>query len=218
MLNNDFGLTRIAFYDSTGRTPPLEKQLTDMGVSYRIRELPSIVGMGGNARLVFYTSPFADHAVTVLVVPGQPEIDQQVETYWYFEGLSEAVATAGDVDTRWAELYDQCRAVPTFAPWKIASIPVTSVAVGAVVVESINAIRHRVTAVTGDIVHMVPVDNPRGLRRRSGAHINHLRDCYRLLTDPELLALGSAEYGERLGLATPTIEWVPYSESDSDQG
>lgn len=104
---NAIGLTATADWNGFGGRP-LTDQLDDAGIRYGTRDLPLIVGMGGCAQLVFYTSAKRGREVTVLVVPHQSDIDQCGETYYYFD-LPEAEALAGDVDERWAGLYDQCR-------------------------------------------------------------------------------------------------------------
>lgn len=107
--SNSIGLTATAHWDGAfSVSQPLVDQLAAQGVQCRTHDLPLIVGMGGSARLVCYTSPKRGREVTVLVIPHRSEVDQFAETYYYFD-LDEAEATAEGVDERWAGLYDQCR-------------------------------------------------------------------------------------------------------------
>jgi hypothetical protein len=108
-VTTDFGLTRIVTCDYS--SDPIETALDKQKVTFTRRELPNIVGMGGNAWLLNYTSPKTGLPVTVLVTPHRFDIDDFAETYYYFEDMDWAVATAGDVDTTWTERYDRCREV-----------------------------------------------------------------------------------------------------------
>lgn len=216
---NNIGLTATGVWDCGCTAPPLTDQLRTAGVPYRTRELPTIAGMGGTARLVFYTSPRRDRAVTVLAVPHQADVDQFGESYYYFEGIDEDDATAGDVEGRWASIYDMCCSLASERPWTTVSTPVraSDVAVGVTVIEALNGVRHRVTGIVDGLVHLVPIDNPMPVPRRNapGRHpitvaVNNLCGTYRLLSDSDLAALDSATYAERLGVATPGIQWLPH--------
>lgn len=106
---NNIGLTATADWDgSFSAVQPIVDQLVKAGVPCRTHDLPGIVGMGGCAQLICYASPKRGREVTVLVIPHRSDIDQFGETYYYFD-LTEVEALAGDVDARWADLYDQCR-------------------------------------------------------------------------------------------------------------
>jgi hypothetical protein len=108
---NTIGLTATAYWDGAfSAVQPIVDQLEKAGVPTRTRDLPGIVGMGGCAQLICYTSPKRGREVTVLVIPHQSDVDQFGETYYYFD-LTEDEACAGDVDARWAGLYDQCREI-----------------------------------------------------------------------------------------------------------
>lgn len=106
---NDLGLTAIGNYSTETNTTHLRQQLDTAGITYQTVQLPAIVGMGGNAVLLAYTSPKSGRPVTVLVVPDRLEADQFGETYFYFDGLALGDALAGDYPARWADLYDRCR-------------------------------------------------------------------------------------------------------------
>ncbi|GAA0719594.1 hypothetical protein Drose_05900 [Dactylosporangium roseum] len=107
---NDFGLVATATFDDWTSSPPLLRQFAEQSVEVQIRDLPLIAGMGGNAQLVCYVSPRTGKPMTVLLVPHRPAVDQYAEDYFYFEMAAET-ALAGDVDARWAELYDRCMAL-----------------------------------------------------------------------------------------------------------
>lgn len=104
---NDFGLVATATWDDFTTSQPLEDQLAAQDVAVELHELPYIVGMGGNARLMFYVSPRTGKSMTVLAVPHRPDVDQFAEDYYYFE-MASGEALAGDVDVRWGELFDRC--------------------------------------------------------------------------------------------------------------
>lgn len=107
---NNIGLTALRTWDSSyTSSPPLIDQMTASGVAHTVHQLPQIVGMGGNAYLLCYTSPKTSTPVTVLVVPHRSDVDQFAEDYFYFEGMDESAAVAGDFEARWAELYDLAR-------------------------------------------------------------------------------------------------------------
>jgi hypothetical protein len=104
---NDFGLTGIGEWDGMLDARTLHQQLDAQGVTSERVALPQIVGMGGSAELLFYTSPRSGQPVTVLCVPHRYDVDGFAETYYYFEGMGRAEALAGDWEVAWAERYDR---------------------------------------------------------------------------------------------------------------
>jgi hypothetical protein len=106
-LTTDFGLTRVAECDYS--SDPIETALGKQAIGFERRELPHIIGMGGNAWLLSYTSPKTGLPVTVLAVPHRYDVDDFTEEYFYFEGMAWSAALAGDVDLEWAERYDRCK-------------------------------------------------------------------------------------------------------------
>jgi hypothetical protein len=104
---NDFGLTKIGEWDGMLDGKTLHQQLDAEGVGYERVALSQIVGMGGSAELVLYTSPRSGQPMTVLCVPHRADVDQFAETYYYFEGMPRQDTLAGDWEVAWAERYDQ---------------------------------------------------------------------------------------------------------------
>jgi hypothetical protein len=104
--DNTIGLTSMATYDDWTAGPPLERRLIDAGIDYKRQEVPQILGMGGNACLLLYTSQKTGNPVTVLVVPHLVN-DMYSEDYFYFAGMTEIAAAQRD----WLTLFDQCEAL-----------------------------------------------------------------------------------------------------------
>lgn len=108
VMPNGIGLTRFRSisFDVAGQAS-LTDQLEAAGAPYGRVDIPNIVGMGGNAYLIFYTSPSSGRPVTVLVVPVQADVDQFHEDLYYFEGIGPEEARSLD----WLVLYDKARAL-----------------------------------------------------------------------------------------------------------
>ncbi len=106
--SNTIGLTHIAGWTDLMAGDRLEDQLEKAAVAIEKQDIPTIVGMGGCARLVGYTSQRTGQPVTVLVVPLQGDIDSWAEDYYIFGGLSFEDATRM---TDWHERYDTCNAL-----------------------------------------------------------------------------------------------------------
>jgi hypothetical protein len=106
---NDIGLTKYTGYSDFSSNGTLEDQLDKAGVKYIEALIPHLVGMAGEARLLFYTSPKTGSHVTVLVVPLRGDIDSFGEDYYYFEGVSMEDALRDE--SRWLNAYDVGRAM-----------------------------------------------------------------------------------------------------------
>jgi hypothetical protein len=104
---NAIGAARCKQYSNDFPGLPLEAQLGEDGIAYRATGLPHLIGMGGAARLVSYTSPRTGQAITVLVTP-HAGADDYAETYYYFEGLTHEGALALG-EQAWLDRYDVCR-------------------------------------------------------------------------------------------------------------
>lgn len=104
---NDFGLTHLSTYDDMVDTVRLRQQLAARGIDFEVVDLVNIVGVGGVAHLVFYTSAISGSPFTVLVVPHRYDVDRYAEDYYYFESMDRGSAGPDDA-ARWAELYDRC--------------------------------------------------------------------------------------------------------------
>jgi len=100
---NPIGLTKVAWWTDLHANPRMAEQLAAAGVATTRREIPEIVGMGGCAELLCYTSPKTGKAVTVLVIPKQADVDSFAEDYYIFEGLALQESAALD----WVSMYDQ---------------------------------------------------------------------------------------------------------------
>ena len=104
---NPIGLTSVKQWSSDGPGQPLDGQLEDLGIQYRVKEIPHLVGMGGNARLILYRSP-KDGALVVVLVTPHAAADSCAETYYNFRGMDEAKALASE--DWWVNVaYPECR-------------------------------------------------------------------------------------------------------------
>ncbi|MCK9527004.1 MAG: hypothetical protein M0R49_13890 [Limnochordia bacterium] len=92
--SNSIGLTGYSWWDDwsykplpSGKDGTLENQLTDAGVSFERIDIKHLVGMGGCAYLIFYTSPNTGKPVTTLCVPHHEIIDSWGMEYFIFAGM-----------------------------------------------------------------------------------------------------------------------------------
>jgi len=105
---NDIGLSMAATWSDMSAAAPLLDQLDKAGIAYRRREIPHLLHLaGGEAYLVFYDSPKTGKPTTVLCTPIQYDVDAFAEEYFYFTGMTEAVALSIG-EAGWLSRYDRC--------------------------------------------------------------------------------------------------------------
>ena len=112
VADNEIGLTGFATVTDPRRDETLEAQLAAQRVEYTKINLPFLIGMGGDASLICYTSPKSGQPVTVLCVPLRPDIDSFAEDYYYFVGLGQDDALALSPDD-WIARYDTAKEIET---------------------------------------------------------------------------------------------------------
>ena len=105
MPANDIGLSFYNGWTDLMAGDPQEAQLQAAGRHYEKIDITHIVGMGGCAYLLCYTS-LKGEPVTVLVVPLRGDIDSFAEDYYYFLGMTQEEATKDE--SAWLARYDEC--------------------------------------------------------------------------------------------------------------
>lgn len=104
---NKIGLTKFNYWSDMQPNKDLREQLQDRGIEFSEIPITHLVGMAGNAALVFYISPVSGKPVTVLAVPIRYEIDSFAEEYYIFEGMTKEQALRDE--EWWLIAYDAAR-------------------------------------------------------------------------------------------------------------
>jgi hypothetical protein len=100
---NDLGLSKFAEWCNDDDSDPLEDQLAKKAIPFHGGEIPHLMSMAGNARLVFCDSQATGQPTTILVVPIRG-IDWWAEKYYYFIGMDEPRAL--EDEGFWVHHYD----------------------------------------------------------------------------------------------------------------
>lgn len=98
-------LRAIGYFDTKyAEGIDLESTLTSAGVACEIQHLHRVVGLGGHATVIRYTSPKIGKPIAVLQVPVQSDVDDAAVELYYFE---KPIPVSED---ELMKLYDLCRA------------------------------------------------------------------------------------------------------------
>jgi len=108
-MENDIGLSQHVEIEIGADQPALIDVLQRLDIPYETFKLENIVGMGGAAYLLWYTSRKTGKPVTVLCIPLQWDVDSFGEEYFYFEGLTKEEALQRD----WIKVYDKAKLLTT---------------------------------------------------------------------------------------------------------
>jgi hypothetical protein len=105
---NDIGLNAVAAWGYDGLSPPLLDQLDDAGITYVRQEIRHLLHWGGGeAYLVFYSSPRTGQPTTVLSTQIRFDCDTVGEDCFYFTRLTQAEALAIG-EEGWRTRHDRC--------------------------------------------------------------------------------------------------------------